>query len=121
MPVLARGLESLGLSTVIVTNMPYWSEKMGAPRTIGVEFPFGHPLGMPGDRETQLRIIREALRLLDEASGSGGGEVRELEIEWPQPFDEAKRDWQPLEPSPIVKMLIDQRRAQAVQERQEGE
>jgi D-proline reductase (dithiol) PrdB len=116
-PVLARGLESLGLSTVIVTNMPYWSEKMGAPRTIGVEFPFGHPLGMPGDRETQMRIIREALRLLDEAREPG--EVRELEIEWPQPFDEAKRDWQPAEPSPIVKMMLEQR-AKAAQERQEG-
>ena len=111
MPVLARGLESLGLSTVIVTNMPYWPEKMGAPRTVGVEFPFGHPLGTPGDRETQMRIIREALRLLEEAREPG--EVRELEIEWPQPFDEAKRDWQPLEPSPIVQMMIDQRRAQA--------
>ena len=40
------------------------------------------------------------------------GEVRELDYVWPQDPDEAKQDWQPAEPSPIVKMLIERRRAQ---------
>ena len=106
------------MSTVLVTNMPYWAEKIGTPRTVGVEFPFGHPLGRPGDREMQMRVIREALSLLEEAKEPGA--VRELEVEWPQPFDEAKRDWQPLEPSPIVKMMLEQRRAQAQASRQQG-
>lgn len=97
------------MSTVLVTMMPYWSERIGVPRTVGVEFPYGHPLGRPGDRETQRRIIEEAVRLLAEAQAPG--EVRELELEWPQPLDEAKRDWQPLEPSPIVRMLREQLRA----------
>ena len=116
--MLAQIFEREGLSTVLVTMMPYWAEKIGAPRTVGVEFPFGHPLGRPSDRETQVTVIREALRLLEEASASGGGEVRELDLEWPQPLDEAKRDWQPPEPSPIVKMMIEQRRAQAQASRQ---
>ena len=115
MPVLARELEAAGVSTVLVTGMPYWAEKMGAPRTIGVEFPFGHALGLPGNRELQMQVIAAALRLLEEAQAPG--EVRELELVWPQPFDEAKRDWQPLEPSPIVKMMIEQRRRQAEQSR----
>jgi hypothetical protein len=80
------------------------------PRTVGVEFPYGHPLGRPGDRDTQTGIIREALRLLEEAMGPG--EIRELDHMWPQDLDEAKRDWQPLEPSPIIRMMIEQRRAQ---------
>ena len=104
------------MSTVLVTNMPYWAEKIGTPRTVGVEFPFGHMLGRPGDRDMQMRVIREALSLLEEAKEPGA--VCELEIEWPQPFDEAKRDWQPLEPSPIIRMMIEQRRAQRQQ--QEG-
>jgi hypothetical protein len=84
---------------------------MGVPRTIGAEFPFGHQLGMPNDREMQMTVIRAALSLFEE--GTTPGEIRELDIEWPQPFDEAKRDWQPAEPSPIVAMMLEQRRAAA--------
>ena len=116
--MLAQEFEEAGFSTVMVTNMPYWSEKMGVPRTIGVEFPYGHQLGMPGDREMQMTVIRAALSLLEQAREPG--EVRELDIEWPQPFDEAKKDWQPAEPSPIVKMMIEQRRAAAEQARGQG-
>ncbi|HEU4759434.1 MAG TPA: hypothetical protein VFT91_05560 [Dehalococcoidia bacterium] len=115
--MLARTFEAAGLSTVLVTMMPYWAERLGAPRTVGVEFPYGHPLGRPGDRETQTGVIRSALAMLEEAQGPG--EIRELAYEWPQPFDEAKRDWQPLEPSPIIKMMLEQRRAQAEQRRSE--
>ena len=110
MPVLARTFEEVGLSTVLVTIMPDWSERLGVPRTVGVEFPFGHPLGRPGDRDTQIGVIREALRLLEEAARPG--EIRELDYVWPEELDEAKRGWQPPEPSPIIKMMIEQRRAQ---------
>jgi D-proline reductase (dithiol) PrdB len=105
---LARIFEAAGLSTVLVTGMPVWSERIGVPRTVAVEFPFGHALGLPGDRDMQMQVIRAALALL--AEGRTPGEIRELDIEWPQPFDEAKRDWQPLEPSPIVKMMLEQRK-----------
>ena len=108
--MLARTFEEAGLSTVLVTVMPYWAERLGVPRTVGVEFPYGHPLGRPGDRDMQTGIIREALRLLEEATGPG--EIRELDYMWPQDLDEAKRDWQPLEPSPIIRMMIEQRKAQ---------
>jgi D-proline reductase (dithiol) PrdB len=114
--VLAQIFEQAGMSTVLVTNMPYWAEKMGAPRTIGVEFPYGHQLGRPGDRAMQMAVIEAALSLLEEATGPG--QIRELEIEWPQPLDEAKRDWQPLEPSPVVAMMLEQRRKAAQQARQ---
>ena len=56
------------MRTVLVTVMPYWAERLGVPRTVGVEFPYGHPLGRPGDRDTQMGVIREALRLLEEVS-----------------------------------------------------
>ncbi len=98
------------MSAVLVTVMPYWAERLGVPRTVGVEFPYGHPLGQPGDRDTQMGIIREALRLLEQATEPG--EIRELDYVWPQELDEAKRDWQPTEPSPIIKMMLEQRRAQ---------
>ncbi len=102
------------MSSVLVTVMPYWSERLGVPRTVGVEFPYGHPLGQPDDRDTQMGIIREALRLLEQAAGPG--EIRELDYVWPQELDEAKRDWQPPEPSPIIRMV----REQAAGRRQGG-
>ena len=102
------------MSTVLVTVMPYWSERLGLPRTVGVEFTYGHTLGRPGDRDTQMGIVRSALALLEEATAPG--EIRELDYVWPQDPDEAKQDWQPEEPSPIVKLLIERRRGQ----RQEG-
>ncbi len=114
MPVLARTFEAAGLSTVLVTMTPYWSERIGVPRTVGVEFPYGHTLGRPGDRETQSTVIRAALALLEAAQAPG--EVRELELEWPQEFSEAKKDWQPLEPSPIIRMMLEQARARRQQE-----
>ncbi len=100
------------MSTVLVTLMPYWAERLGVPRTVGVEFPYGHPLGRPCDHDTQMGIIRSALSLLEEATAPG--EMRELGYVWPQELDEAKRDWQPPEPSPIIRML----REQAVARRQ---
>ena len=115
--MLAQTFEKAGLSTVLVTMMPYWAEKMGAPRTVGVEVPFGHPLGMPGDREMQMNIIRAALSLLEETQEPGV--ISEVGVEWPQPSDEARKDWQPLEASPIIKMMRDQAQARAQERRQE--
>ena len=76
-------------------------------------------LGTPGNREMQMAVIREALSLLEDAQKPGV--IRELDIEWPQPFDEAKRDWQPAEPSPIVAMMLEQRRKAAQQAHAGGE
>jgi len=113
--VLAQEFEEAGLSTVMVTMMPFWAEKLGTPRTLAVEVPFGHAFGMPGDREMQMSIIRAALSLLQEAREPGA--ASEVEIEWPQPSDEARKDWQPLEASPIIKMMRERAQAQAQQAR----
>jgi hypothetical protein len=116
--VLAQEFEAAGLSTVMVTMMPFWAEKLGTPRALGVEVPFGHAFGMPGDRELQMSIVRAALSLLEEAREPGA--ASEVEIEWPQPSDEARKDWQPLEPSPIIRMMREQAQARVQQERGSG-
>ena len=112
MPVLARAIEAAGISTVLVTMMPYWAEKLGTPRTLGVEFPFGHPLGRAGQQDEQLAVIRRALRLLREATAPGA--IEHFEQRWPEDEDEWRRRWQPSEPSPIIKFLREraQQRAQ---------
>lgn len=101
--MLARTLEAANLSTVLVTMMPYWSEKVGVPRTLAVEFPFGHTLGAPHNAPQQKRVILQALNVLAEAS-EPGRTVHSGES-WDEPIEDAIRSWQPKEPSPIISEL----------------
>jgi hypothetical protein len=83
--------------------MPFWAEKVGVPRTLAVEFPFGHTLGQPHDVAQQRRVIRQALAVLETAEAPGTT-VHSLET-WPVPQKKALKDWQPEEPSPVMKMM----------------
>ncbi len=107
MPVLARVIEAAGISTVTVTAMPDLAERLGVPRIVGVEFPFGHTLGHAGEREEQMKVIRDALRVLRDASEPNT--VEHLPYEWPD-FERWKRVWHPSEAAPIIALLIEQRR-----------
>jgi D-proline reductase (dithiol) PrdB len=107
-PVLARWIEAAGIPTVIVTMMPSVAEERRAPRIVGVEFPFGHAFGMPHDQAMQRGVLELALRVLSGASQSGTRV--DFDQEWPVPVREAYRAWQPREPSPIVKRMLEARR-----------
>jgi hypothetical protein len=102
-PVLARWIEAAGIPTVVVTMMPAVAEERRAPRIVGVEFPFGHAFGMPGDTVMHRAVLELALRVL--AGGDAFGVRVDLDLEWPVPWKEAYRGWQPAEPSPIVRKL----------------
>jgi hypothetical protein len=101
--VLARLIEAAGLPTVLVTMMPAVAQAIGAPRIVGVEFPFGHPFGMPHDPATQLRVLDVAVHVL---AGASPNTRIDIDIEWPQDARTAYRSWQPSEPSPIVAMML---------------
>ena len=103
MPVLARTLEAAGLATIMVTNMPFWAEKMGAPRTLAVEVPFGHTLGQPHAIAQQRRLLDQALEVLETARVPGTI-VHSYEI-WPVSQQEATQDWQPEESSPLIRVM----------------
>lgn len=90
------------MSTILVTMMPYWAEKIGLPRTVGLEFPFGHTLGHAGDAQEQTAAIRDSLRVLAEAREPGA--VVHLPYTWPD-FERWKREWQPERPAPIIRLL----------------
>ena len=87
--------------------MPALAEERRAPRIVGVEFPFGHPFGLPHDRAMQRRTLELALRVL--AGALSAGTRIDLDLEWPVPVREAYRAWQPKEPSPIVRKLLESR------------
>ncbi len=101
--MLARIFEEAGLATILVTMMPYWAERIGTPRTLAVEFPFGHPLGMPNHDDQQMRVIRQALEVLEGAEAPGT--IVHSPEQWPVPQEEAVKSWQPDEQSPIVAYL----------------
>lgn len=103
MPVLARTIEAAGLSTILVTNMPYWAEKTGVPRTLAVEFPFAHTLGLSNRKTMQKRVIAQALHVLENTKEPG--EIVHAKDEWPLPVEEAIAAWQPETPSPIIAHL----------------
>ncbi len=105
MPVLARLIEQAGIPTVVVTMMPDIAGQYRLSRVIGVEFPFGHPFGLPGDRAMQRTVAAAAVALLAEATGPDTR--RDLDIEWPVDRKTAYKDWQPPEPSPIVQLFLD--------------
>jgi hypothetical protein len=107
--------EQAGLSTVTVTMMPNLAERLGIPRAVGVEFPFGHPFGPAGDTETQRAVLRDALHFL--ATAPGPESVLHLAYPWPQPQEVAYKAWQPREMSPVVRHMREQVLARrAVQE-----
>ncbi|HVW31449.1 MAG TPA: hypothetical protein VHL53_02815 [Acidimicrobiia bacterium] len=106
MPVLARLIEAAGIPTVTVTMMPALATALLAPRIVGVEFPFGHPFGMAGDRSMQRTVLEAALTVLSGAAAPGTRV--DIDIEWPVPRAAAYRSWQPPEASPIVAMMLAQ-------------
>lgn len=105
MPVLARLIESAGIPTVIVTMMPDVASRYRVSRIVGVEFPFGHPFGMPGDAGTQRAVTAAAVELL--AGATAPETRRDLDLAWPQDRKTAYKDWQPAEPSPVVKVFLE--------------
>ncbi len=103
MPVLARLFEAAGMSTVTVTNMPFWAERVGAPRSLAVEFPFGHILGRPHDPPLQRRVILQALELLERATAPGV--IAHFQEPWPEGIEAGRRVSHPDTPPPIAAQM----------------
>lgn len=117
MNALARSFEAAGLTTVVINMMPVWGERFGTPRTLGVEFPFGHPVGPPDDATLQTRVVRSALALL--TADGPPPVVRHFDEPWPLDFDAWKKAWQPPVPSPMIRWLREQA-AQRARDRHDG-
>lgn len=108
LPVLARYFEAFGFSTILVTMMPFWSERIGTPRTLAVEFPFAQTIGSPNNIEQQLHVINHALDVLKNSTKPG--KTIHYPERWQQETKDAILEWQPPNPSPIAKVLVPQAR-----------
>jgi D-proline reductase (dithiol) PrdB len=62
--LIARVVESYGISTVALSLNRELSEKIGAPRTLYLRYPYGAPLGEPGNRNQQRTILKDMFMAL---------------------------------------------------------
>lgn len=103
--MLACVFEAAGLSTVMLTMMPFWSERVGLPRSVAVEFPFAQPVGQAHNRDLQISVLRDTLRVLETATAPDA--IVELPYEWPEDQKFAYKNWQPKEPTPITQYHLE--------------
>ena len=57
-------IERAGIPTVSTTVLREITEKVGPPRALFLDRPFGYPLGLANDAAVQGQIIAEALGLV---------------------------------------------------------
>jgi len=63
--LIARVVESYGISTVSLSLNRELSEKIGAPRTLYLRYPYGAPLGEPGNVNQQRAILKDMFAALE--------------------------------------------------------
>ena len=77
---MARAIEAAGVPTVITMMYRQVANALRPPRTAYVRFPFGQPLGEPGNADQHRVIVEDALHLLVNATEKGV--LRELPYRW---------------------------------------
>ncbi len=82
MAVIQKELESAGITTVAIALCRDLIEAIGVPRAVHYRYPFGYTFGYANDAVMQLRILKDALRTLEEADEPGT--IIDLPYEWIQ-------------------------------------
>ena len=62
-------MEEEGLATVLISLVREQSEPMRPPRALWVPFMMGRPFGAPDEPDFQKRVIRTALRMVEQETG----------------------------------------------------
>ena len=78
--LIQREVEGAGIPTVGVTVCPDITEKLNVPRAVALRFPMGSPFGTSMDAPMQLRILRDALALIELVKAPG--EIVKLPYDW---------------------------------------
>ena len=66
MGLIQREIEAQGIPTIGISIVREYTEKVKPPRTIFLKWPFGHPLGEPGNAAQQRAVMRRAFEALRE-------------------------------------------------------
>ncbi|MBC8246792.1 MAG: hypothetical protein H8E81_04330 [Deltaproteobacteria bacterium] len=62
--MIQREIEKAGIPTIGISIAREYTEKMKPPRTLFLDWPWGHPLGTPFYREQQVAVLLNALEQL---------------------------------------------------------
>ncbi len=90
MGLIQREIEREGIATVGISIVRDYSEKVQPPRTVALRWPFGHPLGEPGNKAQQRAVLFEALKALYRIREPGT--IIDLPFRWKR---ESYDDYQP--------------------------
>lgn len=80
MAVLQRAIEEAGIPTLSIALCRDVVERVGVPRSVHYRFPFGFTLGEVNDEAMQLRILKDALRVVEEVDSAGT--IVDLAYQW---------------------------------------
>ena len=80
--LLQREIEAAGIPTVSISLVREVAERRAPPRALYLKWPFGHPLGEPGNVPQQRRILWECFRDLRERPRDQRGRVRDPGLKW---------------------------------------
>lgn len=78
--LIQRSIETEGISTVGISIVRRFSEKVKPPRTVFLRWPFGHPLGEPFNVPQQRTVLKAAFKAL--YSIETPGEIMDLPFTW---------------------------------------
>jgi D-proline reductase (dithiol) PrdB len=78
--LIQREIERVGISTIGISTVRRFAEKIKPPRTVFLDWPFGHPLGEPFNVAQQKAVLSDALKAL--YSVKTPGEIVNLPFKW---------------------------------------
>ncbi len=78
--MIQREIEKIGISTIGVSIVRSFSEKVKPPRTIFLKWPFGHSFGEPFNKAQQRAVLKEAFKAL--YSIEKPGEIINIPFRW---------------------------------------
>lgn len=93
---MQREIEKSGISTISLANIPELTAAVGGSRLAGIEYPFGRTVGMPGDIQGQMAVLRAVLKALVDIDQPGGRV--DLDFIWPEPPEIANQPLPELPP-----------------------
>jgi len=78
--LIQRVIEQAGIPTIGISSVRDYSEKVRPPRTVALRWPFGHPLGEPGNIRQQRAVLFETFKALETIEEPGA--IIDLPFKW---------------------------------------
>jgi hypothetical protein len=78
--LVQREIERAGISTIGISIVRDYTEKVRPPRSVFLHWPFGHPLGEPGNVLQQRTVLFETFKALYAIPKPG--EIIDLPFRW---------------------------------------